>query len=401
MKYFAALGIALLVIAAASVGPWAPSPYTSQTGTNTTAAAWRVALGVTSSASLTNAALVGGTVVNQTNTSLTAARVLVTDANKVPTNSAVTTTTLGYLDATSSIQTQMDSKPTVALTNLALLNASQTFTQTNTFSNTNSVWAGTASRYLPLVGGSMTGTIWGQAVAYGATFPGGYGFSGATNTGLWASTGAGNLGLWLNNTPRLVISSGGDFRIPSDQYFGWSSATDNSAAADTFIGRDAANVVAFRNRNSGSTPQTNRIYQTYTDASNYQRLAIYTTASSVVVAAETDGTGADNIDVKILPAGTGGVVIGSSGAAISTVLSATATLNFDLTALVVEDLTITVTGAASGDTVSIGVPAGSVTATVQFTGWVSAADTVTIRARTSVVGENPASGTFRATVTKF
>ena len=135
MKYFAALGIALLVIAAASVGPWAPSPFTSQTGTNTTAAAWRVALGVTSSASLTNAALVGGTVVNQTNTSLTAARVMVTDANKVPTNSAVTTTTLGYLDATSSIQTQMDSKPTVALTNLALLNTANTYTAGQTVSS--------------------------------------------------------------------------------------------------------------------------------------------------------------------------------------------------------------------------------------------------------------------------
>lgn len=152
VKYFAALGIALLVIAASSVGPWAPSPFTSQTGTNTTAAAWRVALGVTSSASLTNAALVGGTVVNQTNTSLTAARVLVTDANKVPTNSAVTTTTLGYLDATSSIQTQLDAKPTVALTNLALLNGTNTFTASKFFPANNIglrlLWSSPTNIYL-------------------------------------------------------------------------------------------------------------------------------------------------------------------------------------------------------------------------------------------------------------
>lgn len=43
---------------------------------------------------------------------ITASRVLVSDANGVPTHSAVTTTTLGYLDATSSIQTQLDAKGT-------------------------------------------------------------------------------------------------------------------------------------------------------------------------------------------------------------------------------------------------------------------------------------------------
>ena len=88
----------------------------------------------------------------------------------------------------------------------------------------------------------------------------------------------------------------------------------------------------------------------------------------------------------------------NGGATVTKILSATATLNFDLTALTVEDLTITVTGAADGDVVTIGVPNGSVTASVQYSAWVSAADTVTVRARTSAAGENPASGTFRATI---
>lgn len=99
--------------------------------------------------------------------------------------------------------------------------------------------------------------------------------------------------------------------------------------------------------------------------------------------------------------GTGKLVIGASGTGISKVLSASAVLNFNLTLVNVEDLTLTVTGAADGDTVSLGVPNGSVTTSVQYTGWVSAANTVTIRARTSAAGEDPASGTFRATVTKF
>jgi hypothetical protein len=96
---------------------------------------------------------------------------------------------------------------------------------------------------------------------------------------------------------------------------------------------------------------------------------------------------------------TGSLKVGG-GASVTKILSATATLNFDLTALTVEDLTITVTGAADGDVVTLGVPSGSVTTSVQYTAWVSAADTVTVRARTSATGENPASGVFRATVIK-
>lgn len=41
---------------------------------------------------------------------ITAARVLISDANGIPTHSSVTSTTLGYLDATSSIQTQLNGK---------------------------------------------------------------------------------------------------------------------------------------------------------------------------------------------------------------------------------------------------------------------------------------------------
>lgn len=86
------------------------------------------------------------------------------------------------------------------------------------------------------------------------------------------------------------------------------------------------------------------------------------------------------------------------GTSILKHLSATSTLDFaNLAAIGCEDLTITVTGVALGDTVAIGVPNGSVVANGTFTGWVSAADTVTIRFCTVVSG-NPASGTFRADV---
>jgi len=82
-------------------------------------------------------------------------------------------------------------------------------------------------------------------------------------------------------------------------------------------------------------------------------------------------------------------------------LTATATLDFASTGSgAVADLTITVTGAADGDDVVIGVPNGSVTATATYTGWVSAANTVTIRFSPKAT-EDPASGTFRASIIKY
>lgn len=84
-------------------------------------------------------------------------------------------------------------------------------------------------------------------------------------------------------------------------------------------------------------------------------------------------------------------------------LTATSTLNFDLTAVNSQDLTITVTGAAPGDAVAIALDAGSVPADITYFGWVSATDTVTIRCgRVGGGGAvDPASGTFRASIIKY
>ena len=98
---------------------------------------------------------------------------------------------------------------------------------------------------------------------------------------------------------------------------------------------------------------------------------------------------------------TGTVAIGS-GTPIAKVLSATATLDFGNTStLTSTDLTITVTGAAVGDSVAIGLPAAP-DANGCFTGWVSAANTVTVRFNNYSAGSiDPASATYRATVTQF
>lgn len=83
-------------------------------------------------------------------------------------------------------------------------------------------------------------------------------------------------------------------------------------------------------------------------------------------------------------------------------LTGSATLNFpSTTTLLSADLTITVTGAADGDVVSLGVPNAAVNANTSYSAWVSAANTVTVRFNNYSSGTvDPASGTFKVFVTK-
>lgn len=82
-------------------------------------------------------------------------------------------------------------------------------------------------------------------------------------------------------------------------------------------------------------------------------------------------------------------------------LTGSATLNFGSTAAgASSDLTITVTGAAAGDKVVLGVDAGSTVANGCFTAWVSATNTVTVRFSNNdlLTALDPASGTFKVSV---
>lgn len=96
------------------------------------------------------------------------------------------------------------------------------------------------------------------------------------------------------------------------------------------------------------------------------------------------------------------VTSGATRYYLSRKLKGSATLNFDLTSVNYQDLTITVTGAADGDVCTVGVPNASATANVVYTYWTSGANTVTVRAsRIDVAsGADPASGTFKASVEK-
>lgn len=84
------------------------------------------------------------------------------------------------------------------------------------------------------------------------------------------------------------------------------------------------------------------------------------------------------------------------------ILTATATLDFaNTTTGNSSDLTISVTGAADGDVVALGVPNAAINAKSCYTAWVSAANTVTVRFNNySSASINPASATFKVKIFK-
>ena len=94
-----------------------------------------------------------------------------------------------------------------------------------------------------------------------------------------------------------------------DSAFGWSDNLNN--AKRTRICRDADHVIALRN---STNAYTFRNYNTYTDSSNYERLAFqFGTFSSVrhaQIAAESAGTGTANINLVLTPRGAGAFILG-------------------------------------------------------------------------------------------
>jgi hypothetical protein len=80
---------------------------------------------------------------------------------------------------------------------------------------------------------------------------------------------------------------------------GWIGFAAQGGSADIKLSRDAANTLAQRN---GTNAQTYRLYNTYTDASNYERTSITRDSSGLVIDAQKGGTGVDPtnlLDVQV------------------------------------------------------------------------------------------------------
>lgn len=180
---------------------------------------------------------------------------------------------------------------------------------------------GLASLNLPLTGGTLTGKL---TIPAGTSADAGLSFSG-TPEGFYQIPGGYAFSVDVN-TPvfmvryRSAADSGAGLGLVQNAFIGWGGYYSAISTPDLLIGRDAAGVFAQRN---GTNAQTFRVYGTYTDASNYVRASLAASSTLVTLAAETAGTGADNVDINLTTAGTGLVNLATQSATADAALIAT------------------------------------------------------------------------------
>jgi hypothetical protein len=138
-------------------------------------------------------------------------------------------------------------------------------------------------------------------------FPGKLIFSGA-----WSMNGS-SFGLTMSS------SAGSDyfrftsslFRLNSSIQIGWVAGNDPNTTSDLLLARDSANTLAQRN---GVNAQESRIYGTYTDGSNYRRLALkMDTAGVAQIVAEGGGAGAADNRLEFVTGGATRMTVAADG----------------------------------------------------------------------------------------
>lgn len=110
--------------------------------------------------------------------------------------------------------------------------------------------------------------------------------------------------LFIQGSAFASLIAAGNVAATPGHYFGI-TATNGVSRATVYA--DESNALDHR---LGANAQSFRTYTTFTDVSNYERLAI--TGSGITV--ESAGTGTANIDLALTPAGTGVVKFGTHSA---------------------------------------------------------------------------------------
>lgn len=112
-------------------------------------------------------------------------------------------------------------------------------------------------------------------------------FASETTLGLFRR-GTAALGYAQGGSQKLEFS-GDSIQLPSTGTIRWLPGSSFGVGADLFLQRDVANVLAQRN---GANAQAFRVYNTYTDASNYERLTFSAAPTGSLIRQEQAGTGA-------------------------------------------------------------------------------------------------------------
>ena len=99
-----------------------------------------------------------------------------------------------------------------------------------------------------------------------------------------------------DNSTALVGFSSSAFRAGSARQIGWSNNTNAAFALDVELWRDAASVLALR---TGTTAQTFRLYNTFTSATNFERVNFRWASNEFILDAEKGSVGGTLRGVKI------------------------------------------------------------------------------------------------------
>ena len=128
-------------------------------------------------------------------------------------------------------------------------------------------------------------------------------------TNLWSN---GNSPYMSNSVGNInQFNSGGGLLSAGNGSFGFSSnATSALVAADVSLFRDAASTLAQR---VGTAAQTFRVYNTFTDASNYERASLGWVGNVFTIQAENAGTGS-NRGISVI--GKANVIVSSTAGAV-------------------------------------------------------------------------------------
>lgn len=224
--------------------------------------------------------------------------------------------------------------------------------------------------------------------------------------------GSGGGGMLLTASANSFYVNYNGNSLPSGNFLAWSSGSSPWTGIDTYLYRNAAADVQLGQ--DGSSADATDVKLSAADATGTDKSGADLTLES----GAGTSNGAASAVIFTTPATTGssgttaqtqterarissaGLKVGSSGAAIAAVLSGTGTLDFaDQATGGYEGLNITVTGAAVGDAVFLGVPASAVTTGSIFWAYVSASNTVQVNfLNTDAANQNPSSATFRVTV---
>ena len=126
------------------------------------------------------------------------------------------------------------------------------------------------------------------------------------------NTASGSILFRISHASTPTVFTSDTFRIGSGVELSWSdSASAKDGSLDVRLFRDSSGVLAQRNITNA---QTLRVYRTWTNSTNYERVALQTGSGYGQLAVESAGTGTANMDLALTPAGTGNLKFGTHSA---------------------------------------------------------------------------------------